>query len=337
MLTMNKSLITYASLLILCTAQVSGHAIPNPALGVKGTPKRGDVQRPNDAKPCGNVNIGATLDTSTAIAAAADGSVTLQVQNFNAGGDGSTFVTAQVDQTGAGTKFVNANVKTNGNKAPSKVESDKVVFTLPAGTKCSGGKNKNLCLVSIKTSAGFGACTVSAPAPAAAKPKPAPAKKPAAAAPAKKLTVAQLAAKQTSKKTVFEACSADSQCQQGCCGFSSGKCAGPAVAQTNGSGGCGRGSKAPNCDVSVLLGFTNCAAGVKNNNLKTAVIQQAAAFSAQLNGIKFTPARRELEDLVERTQLLKEGKFAPRLLKERLDEEELDEDLEEEEEVEDEE
>ncbi|KAF8156495.1 hypothetical protein K438DRAFT_1986751 [Mycena galopus ATCC 62051] len=70
----------------------------------------------------------------------------------------------------------------------------------------------------------------------------------AAAAPASPPSIASLAATQSSKLSVFEACSADSACQQGCCGFSSGKCAGPNVAQTNGSGGCGHGNAAPNCE-----------------------------------------------------------------------------------------
>ncbi|KAJ7859341.1 hypothetical protein B0H14DRAFT_3630203 [Mycena olivaceomarginata] len=40
------------------------------------------------------------------------------------------------------------------------IETDQVTFSLPAGTKCAGGKAKNLCLVSVKTTGGFGACTV---------------------------------------------------------------------------------------------------------------------------------------------------------------------------------
>ncbi|KAJ7793436.1 hypothetical protein B0H14DRAFT_2622891 [Mycena olivaceomarginata] len=96
------------------------------------------------------------LNTSTAITAAADGSVTLKVQNFNAGADGSTSISVEVVQTGMGKKFVAGN----GNHKPSKVETDQVTFSLPAGTKCAGGKAKNLCLVSVKTTGGFGACTV---------------------------------------------------------------------------------------------------------------------------------------------------------------------------------
>jgi len=90
---------------------------------------------------------------------------------------------------------------------------------------------------------------------------------------------------QSSKKTVFETCAADSECQQGCCGFSSGKCAGPDVAQTNGSGGCGFGTAAPNCNVASVLGFKNCVAGVVNGNLQDPTVQAAAAFTAQLDGL----------------------------------------------------
>ncbi|KAJ6475164.1 hypothetical protein DFH09DRAFT_1293420 [Mycena vulgaris] len=304
----NKSVLACASILFALAAQTSAHAIPNPALGVKGTPKRSDVQRPSTANPCGNVNIASNLDTSTAVAAAADGTVTFQVENFNAGGDGSTSVSVQVDPTGAGKKFVAATVKTNGNKNPGKVESDKVVVSLPAGTKCTGGKAKNLCLLSVKTTAGFGACTVVSQGKAAANPPAKPAANPKPPKAAAQPSVAQLAAKQTSKKTVFESCASDSQCQQGCCGFSSGKCAGPDVAQSNGSGGCGHGAKAPNCNVATLLGFSDCVKGAKNGDLHDATIQAATAFTAKLDGFKFTPS-------VETRGL--EGKLAPGVMKAR--------------------
>jgi hypothetical protein len=79
-------------------------------------------------------------------------------------------------------------------------------------------------------------------------PPPKPTKKPkrelaaaAAAATAndnkpKKKTVAELAASQQHKKVVGEVCADNSECRQGCCGFATGKCAGPDVAQTNESG-----------------------------------------------------------------------------------------------------
>ncbi|KAJ7148739.1 hypothetical protein C8R43DRAFT_515796 [Mycena crocata] len=180
----NASVLACASVLLALAAQTSAHAIPSPALGVKGTPKRGDVQRPSNQKPCGNINPANTIDSSTAVPVAGDGSVTINVLNFNAGGDGSTSVSVQVDATGTGNKFVAGTVKTNGNPKPNKVESDKVVFSLPAGTKCTGGKSKNLCLVSVKTTAGFGACTVVSQGKAAAAAPPAAAPKPAAPKPA---------------------------------------------------------------------------------------------------------------------------------------------------------
>jgi hypothetical protein len=153
-------------------------------------------------------------------------------------------------------------------------------------------------------------------------------------------SIAQLAAKNKGKKVVFAACAKDSECQQGCCGFKTGKCAGPDVAQTNGSGGCGRGNKSPNCDVATLLGFKNCLAGTKNGNLKAAATQQAAAFAAQLDKLPFKPSKRDLgmfplrvfvhlcrrlsnptaDESVEelsRREVLQQGKYAPRLLKAR--------------------
>ncbi|KAK7057954.1 hypothetical protein R3P38DRAFT_3547066 [Favolaschia claudopus] len=451
-----KSLLACASVFLALAVQTSAHAIPSPALGIKGDPVRKDTQRPTDAKPCGNVDIASNLDTSTAIPAAADGSVTMNVQHFNAGKDGSTSVTVKVDQTGTGKNFVDAKVTKNGNTASAtKLGTDKIIFSLPAGTKCSGGKAKNLCLVTVKSISGFGGCTVvSQGAKAAADPTktktagnpkqtgknqlsaaalaladkqldkkhindtctvdadcrqgccgfttgrcsgprisqlnkvggcghsnpapncdvaslvgspncvkgakngnlqsaavqqaaafaakvhklaftpgaPAPAKpataKPAAAKQAraaKQPTIAQLAAKQQSKKTVFETCAHDRECQQGCCGFSTGKCAGPDVAQTNGSGGCGRGHASPNCNVATVLGFKNCIKGSKNGDLHRPLVQQAAAFAAQLDGLSFKPnvqkPKRDLEskgfDALARRQTLQQGKFVPRVLKAR--------------------
>ncbi|TFK38031.1 hypothetical protein BDQ12DRAFT_652301 [Crucibulum laeve] len=158
-----------ATFVLALSAQVYGHAAIAPALGVAGTPVRNDVERPSTANPCGSgVNIASTIDSSTAVAAAADGSFTTTVTNFNGGADGSRKVTAQVDATGAGTKFVAATVTTNGDAAPAAVGSQKIVASLPAGTKCTGGATGNKCLVSFKTTAGFGNCVVVSQGAAAA-------------------------------------------------------------------------------------------------------------------------------------------------------------------------
>ncbi|KAJ7756367.1 hypothetical protein B0H14DRAFT_3896331 [Mycena olivaceomarginata] len=84
-------------------------------------------------------------------------------------------------------------------------------------------------------------------------------------------------------------CTTDSDCQQGCCAFNTGKCAGPAVAQTR-DGGCGFGSGAPNCNVAKALGLSDCAPGAVNGNLADPAIQSAAAFVAKLDNLPFTPA-----------------------------------------------
>jgi len=162
-----KSFVASAALLLALAAQANAHAAPVPALGV-AKPARSDVQRPSTNAPCGNVNIAQTLDSSTATAAGADGSVTIGVQNFNAGADGSTSVSVQVDATGKGTSFVAGTVTKNGQTNPTKTGTDQVTFSLPAGTKCTGGAAGNLCLVSVKTTAGFGACTVVSQGAAAA-------------------------------------------------------------------------------------------------------------------------------------------------------------------------
>ncbi|KAH9848529.1 hypothetical protein C2E23DRAFT_888991 [Lenzites betulinus] len=159
----------------------------------------------------------------------------------------------------------------------------------------AGAVNGNLADPAIQAAAKFtsnldgipftpttGSSNAAAPAPAPANPAP-----PASGG----KSVAQLAALQANKKTVFEPCTSDADCQQGCCGHTSGKCAGPAVAQTNGSGGCGFGTPTPNCSVSKALGFQICVAGGSAGNINDPLVQQAAAFASNLDGISFTPAR----------------------------------------------
>ncbi|KAI0266508.1 hypothetical protein BC834DRAFT_843099 [Gloeopeniophorella convolvens] len=184
----SKSLI--ASILCLgLTSSVNAHALINPALGVKGTAVRGDVQRPSTADPCGNVNIAQTLGTSTPVVAAADGTVSTTVVDFNAGADGSRSIkSVEVDASGTGKSFVAGKVVTNGNAAPTTVGTDKLVFQLPTGTKCTGGPKQNLCVASLTTTAGFGNCIAiqqggaapaASPANASAEASPSPSQAPA--------------------------------------------------------------------------------------------------------------------------------------------------------------
>jgi len=149
-----------AAVIFTITAQVHAHTAISPVLGVAGAPKRADAQRPSTATPCGKTNIAANIDTSTPVVAAADGTFTVTATNFNGGRDGSRQVAMTVDATGTGKNFVAGTVSKNGVAAPAAVGSDQIVASLPAGTKCTGGKNKNLCIASFKTLGNFGNCVV---------------------------------------------------------------------------------------------------------------------------------------------------------------------------------
>jgi len=146
--------------LLAVASQVQAHVIFNPALGVTGTPARTDVQRPSTAKPCGTASL-ADIDTSTPVVAT-NGVFSLVAQNFNAGVDGSTFVkTATLDTTGTGASFPGTvTVTTNGVVSPPAVQPANLKLSLPAGTKCTGGKTGDLCLVALVSDGGFGNCVV---------------------------------------------------------------------------------------------------------------------------------------------------------------------------------
>ena len=79
----SKSFIATAALCLSLSLQAHAHAAIAPALDVQGTPARSDVQRPSTAKPCGNAALSG-IDTSTAVTAAANGSFTATITNFNA-------------------------------------------------------------------------------------------------------------------------------------------------------------------------------------------------------------------------------------------------------------
>ncbi len=78
-----KNLVAIVALLLSVSLQAHAHAAIAPALGVSGTPKRTDVQRPSNAKPCGNANIAKAFDSSRAISLKADGTFSATIQNFN--------------------------------------------------------------------------------------------------------------------------------------------------------------------------------------------------------------------------------------------------------------
>jgi len=65
-----------------------------------------------------------------------------------------------VDGTGSGQAFVNAQMIENGENAPTSSGTQQLTVKLPDSTNCTGGSDKNRCLVRFKTSAGFGNCVV---------------------------------------------------------------------------------------------------------------------------------------------------------------------------------
>lgn len=81
-------------------------------------------------------------------------------------------------------------------------------------------------------------------------------------------------------------CAADSDCASGCCGFNSGKCAGPVVAQQR-DGGCGFGNAAPNADAAKALGSGIAAPGVQGAGADAAGAntQAAATQNTGANGV----------------------------------------------------
>ncbi|KAH9984015.1 hypothetical protein BJV77DRAFT_953414 [Russula vinacea] len=148
-------------LLLALTSSVNAQACISPALGVSGTPDANNVQKPSDDAPCGTINIAQNIDSSTPLAPEG-GYYYPSIINYEAGADGSqSIATVKVDPTGAGSNFVAANIITNGPSDPTKADSQQQLkVKLPDNTECTGGANKNRCLVLFTTTAGYGNCVV---------------------------------------------------------------------------------------------------------------------------------------------------------------------------------
>ncbi|KAF5357309.1 hypothetical protein D9758_005897 [Tetrapyrgos nigripes] len=180
----SKTLSTFALSVLAISVHVNGHTLMTPALGVQGAGARSDVQvlalAGNDK--CGKMNVAQNIDTSTPVAAAADGTFTVTATNFNRNRDGSRQLSATMDTTATGNSFNGqVTITQNGDPRPAQLGSDQIVAQLPAGTTCTGGASGNLCLVSFKNDfiAGFGNCVVvsqgaAAAGNAVAAPAPAP-------------------------------------------------------------------------------------------------------------------------------------------------------------------
>lgn len=82
MMMFTKSVSAAAFVLLSISSQALGHALIEPAIGVKGTGARSDVQRPSTGSPCGTVNVASVVGSSTPVVAN-NGAFTVNVQNFN--------------------------------------------------------------------------------------------------------------------------------------------------------------------------------------------------------------------------------------------------------------
>jgi len=150
------------ALVLASCLEVNAHAAVSPVLGLAAAPARSDVKRPNARAPCGrNVDIATAIAASTPVQAAADGTFTMTVTNFNKFIDGSRKMTGTLDTTATGDSFTGAvTMVQNGQVAPPQLGSEQIVASLPAGTTCTGGAAGDQCLVSFKSASGFGNCVV---------------------------------------------------------------------------------------------------------------------------------------------------------------------------------
>ncbi|EHY60780.1 hypothetical protein HRR83_000547 [Exophiala dermatitidis] len=78
------------------------------------------------------------------------------------------------------------------------------------------------------------------------------------------------------------ACTSDADCASGCCGFNSGKCAGPVVAQER-DGGCGFGDAQPNDNAAQALTGGGSGAGQTAASTAAAAVQSGSSSSSGID------------------------------------------------------
>jgi len=152
---------TASIFLLALTSSVNAQCVVTPPLGSSGNPTAGDVQQPSSSAPCGSIPIAQNLDSSEAVKADTSGNFVVSITNFGTGQEGSRHIqTVSVDASGTGENFVQAEMVANGDEDPGSDGSQQVTGKLPDGIQCSGGTNKNLCLVSFVSDHGYGNCVV---------------------------------------------------------------------------------------------------------------------------------------------------------------------------------
>ncbi|KAJ7290037.1 hypothetical protein C8J57DRAFT_1610449 [Mycena rebaudengoi] len=84
-------------------------------------------------------------------------------------------------------------------------------------------------------------------------------------------------------------CTADADCAEGCCAFTTGKCAGPVIALTR-DGGCGFGTATPNANAAIALGQFPGAVEAFSQSLAAAGVAAAPTQNGAAAALAATPA-----------------------------------------------
>jgi len=142
--------------------QAHAHAAFFAALGVDGTPVRGDVQRPSESSPCGTISLD-KIDSSTPIPVDSSGVLNPNVINFNGGTDGSRAIGSMLISQAGTANFTTLDLSTvtkNGVENPTDETTEQLTITLPSNITCTGGQGNDSCIISIANVDGFGNCIV---------------------------------------------------------------------------------------------------------------------------------------------------------------------------------
>jgi len=174
----SKSFSLFA-IVALSISQVYGHGMVQSIKGANGVNTNGfGVKKTSDTSQasvsvikgntgCGTIqgkaiNIAAEIENAIKSGkiptAAGDGTINMDWFQQNAGGDGGGPGNAALDTGATGNAFKPLTITKNfGDKGRDSVNPMQV--KIPAGTKCTGGSTKNVCLAKVVNSAGpFGSC-----------------------------------------------------------------------------------------------------------------------------------------------------------------------------------
>lgn len=182
MLSSYKTTLSLLSAILALSAQVNAHGFITDVQGANGKKGQGfgvDLaqvtpgnQGPTSSgfsadAPCGRGGTAGQINVAASIEAAitaglptvdANNEISMNWQQVNAGSDGGGPGNAFIDVSGTGANFVALDITKNfgDNGANSR---NPMTVKLPAGTTCTGGSTKNVCLIKVTNPAGpFGSC-----------------------------------------------------------------------------------------------------------------------------------------------------------------------------------